>query len=373
MTTRGSLEAVGAPGGAAIVMALVLALWVASPAPAHAAGEAAGTTAAGFLSLGTGAGVLGRAGATLGLTGDLAIVPWNPAALGWLGETQIAVSDAQLADEARQDWAAVGGRLGRSSLRWSLDGLYQTEGSFDGRDALDNSTGAFDVSSMAVGLHLAHPLGPIATLGVGGKYVGEKLGAVSGTGYTMDAGLQVRAGLLGVGVAATNLGGAMSYGGSRYDLPTNVGVGAALDVPLTGIRLAVDANFPRSYYDDVRVGAEWRWHDLMALRAGYRRELDAPADLAESGPSFGAGAGLHGLWLDYGYVVPGAGAGQHRLSITLKPGKFGWLAGDPFGQKAMPREFDDSHAAAPSDPAPSSGSARRDAPAGTKGDSTPKK
>jgi len=328
-------------GRAAIVMAGTLLLMLAVPAPAQAGGEAAGTTAAGFLSVGTGAGVLGRGGATLGLGGDLAIVPWNAAALGWLSETQVALAHATLADQTQQEWAAVGGRAGHSALRWSLDGLYQSEGSFEGRDALNHPTEGFDVSSMALGLHLAHPLGPFATAGVGGKYVGEKLGIVSGTGYTLDAGLQVRAGILGAGVAVTNLGGSMSYEGARYDLPMNLGLGAALDLPGTGLRFALDANFPRSYYRDVRVGAEWRWRDLLALRAGYRRELDAPADLGEGGPSFGIGAGAHGMWLDYGYLVPGMGEGQHRLSVTLQPGRFGWHAGDPFGQKSMPRSFDE--------------------------------
>jgi hypothetical protein len=339
MTARGLLRAGGIQGGAAIVTVLVLALALGSPAPARAAGDAAGTSAAGFLSLGTGAGVLGRGGATLGLGGDLAIVPWNAGALGSLNETQMAFAHAGLEDEARQEWAAIGGRAGHSGLRWALDGLYQSEGSFEGRDAFNNPTGEFNVACMAAGLHLAHPLGRFAALGVGGKYVGEKLGSVTGGGFALDAGLQLRAGLLGAGAALTNLG-SMSYGGARYTLPANVGVGAALDLPLTGIRLAVDANFPRSYYDDVRVGAEWRWHDLLALRAGYRSELSAPSDLTESGPSFGAGAGLHGVWFDYGLVVPGAGDAQHRLSVTLRPGKFHWPGPDPFGQKDVPREFD---------------------------------
>jgi len=326
---------------AAIVVAGMLLLMPTVPVAAQAGGEAAGTTAAGFLSVGTGAGVLGRGGATLGLGGDLAIVPWNAAALGWLGETQIALAHATLADQTQQEWAAVGGRVGGSALRWSLDGLYQSEGSFEGRDALNNPTSGFEVSSMALGFHLAHPLGAFATAGVGGKYVGEKLGDVSGAGYAMDAGLQVRAGILGAGVAVTNLGGGMSYEGMRFDLPMNLGLGAALDLPGTGLRLALDANFPRAYYQDVRVGAEWRWRDLLALRAGYRRELDAPAELGEGGPSFGIGAGAHGMWVDYGYLVPAAGEGQHRLAVTLRPGRFGWLAGDPFGQKSMPRSFDE--------------------------------
>ena len=329
---------------ATIVMAGMLLLTLSAPTPAQAGGDAVGTTAAGFLSVGTGADVLGRGGATLGLGGDLAIVPWNAAALGWLDETQVALAHATLADQTQQEWVAVGGRAGRSALRWSLDGLYQSEGSFEGRDALNNPTSSLDVSSMALGFHLAHPLGRFTTVGVGGKYVGENLGSVSGTGYTMDAGFQVRAGIVGAGVAATNLGGGMSYGGERYDLPMNLGLGAALDLPGTGLRLALDANFPSAYYHDVRVGAEWRWHDLLALRAGYRRELDAPTELSEDGPSFGLGAGARGMWIDYGYLIPGAGEGQHRLSVTLRPGRFGWHAGDPFGLKSMPRSFDEKTA-----------------------------
>jgi hypothetical protein len=316
------------------------------PGPSFAGGDAAGTTAAGFLGVGTGAGVLGRGGATLGLGGELDAVPWNPAALGWMGETQISLAHAGLADDAAQEWFGIGGRLGRSSLRWALDGLYQSEGSFEGRDQLNQATGSFDVSSMAFGMHLAHPVGPFLTVGAGAKYVGERLGSVSGAGYTMDAGAQVRVAWLGAGVAVTNVGGRMDYSGETYDMPMNVGVGAAVDVPLTGLRLALDANFPRAYYDDVRVGAEWRWHNLVTLRAGYRKELDAPAELAESGPTFGLGAGLRGLWLDYGYLIPGAGDGQHRLAVSLCPGRLGWLAGSALRVERLPDSFDASRPAA---------------------------
>ena len=332
--------------GRAVIVTVGTLLLLLVPEVSFAGGEAAGTTAAGFLGVGTGAGVLGRGGATLALGGELDVVPWNAAALGWMGETQIAVAHAGLADEVTQEWFAVGGRLGRTSLRWALDGLYQSEGSFEGRDEFNQATGAFDVSSTAFGVHLAHPAGPFLTLGAGGKYVGERLGDVSGSGWTMDAGAQLRVAWFGAGVAVTNVGGGLDYAGTSYDLPTNFGVGAAVEVPLTGLRLALDANFPRAYYRDVRVGAEWRWHDLVALRAGYRKELDAPVELAESGPAFGLGAGLRGLWLDYGYVIPGAGDGQHRLAVSLRPGRLGWITGGGLRVEEMRESFDEPRAGA---------------------------
>ncbi len=322
---------------AAAACALALAL---SAAPALGAGDAAGTSAAGFLTAGTGAGVLGMGGATQGLAGGLAAVPWNPASLGWLRDGEISLSHAGLEDVSRQEWLAFGGRFGQSRMRWSVEGLYQGDGSFDGRDAANNPTGGFDVSSMAFGAHLARTFGGVLSAGLGGKYVGQRLGSVNGTGFALDAGLQARAGMLGVGASVTNAGGHMRYDGESFPLPTSYGLGAALTVPLTGLRLALDADFPTDYWNDVRVGGEWRWHDTFALRAGYRAELGAPADVAQSGPSFGAGGGAHGVWLDYGYLIPAIGDGQHRLSLTVHPGALGWLTPDPLGQKKMPRDFE---------------------------------
>jgi len=89
----------------------------------------------------------------------------------------------------------------------------------------------------------------------------------------------------------------------------------------------------------VRVGAEWRWKQMMALRAGYRAENGASADPL-TGPTFGVGAGMNGFWLDYGYLI-GGNEGQHRLALTFFPGKFTGIGNDPFGQGEIPTQFDD--------------------------------
>lgn len=300
----------------------VLAMTLAGSAAARAGFENAGTTAANFLSLGSGARTLGMGGATLGLGEDVGGAAWNPAALGWVNATEAALSHAGLPNGTLQEWGTVGGRIGGSPTRWAVTGLYQGEGSFDGRDATGASTGVFSVSSMAFGATLAHALGRRATLGVGAKGVRENIATASGSGFSFDAGLMMRAGPLGLGLAAQNLGGRMSFGASNYPFPTSYGVGLGFTHPATGVRIAVDANFPSAYHRDVRAGAEWLYRGLLALRAGYRKEIGSVGDPLD-GPSFGLGASHGGMWLDYGYLLSNEGSGQHRMGLRFRFGGAG--------------------------------------------------
>ncbi len=310
----------------------LIALAIVIAARAEAGVEKAGTTAANFLSVGSGAGILGMGGATLGASGDLSMINWNVASLGSLNETQYVISHAGLSGNSAQEWAAVGGRFRHSATRWSLSGLYQDDGVFEGRDATGVSTGTFNVSSMAFGGHLAQAFGDYVTLGFGAKFVSENLGTVSGWGGTYDAGIQVHTGAFGFGLAAQNLGGRMMYGNAIYPVPTNIGAGFAYQIPASGLRFALDANFPSAYYSDVRAGVEWMYKERLALRTGYRKEMGGASDDALTGPTFGMGAGLRGMWFDYGYLVGGsAGEGQHRIGLSFHPGALNWSGGEELG------------------------------------------
>ncbi len=308
-----------------IVVALVALLLSAQAAVAGI--DNAGTTAGNFLSAGTGPAVLSMGGATLGAGADLHAAAWNPAALARVPGTQFALTHGGLADQLSQEWAAAGGRLGHGPTRWSVSGLYQGESGFDGRDALGQSTGAFGISSLALGAAIAHPVGTNLTVGLGTKFVNENLGTASGSAIAFDAGVQATAGDFGFGLAARNVGGKMKYDNGSFALPGNVGMGVAWRHPTSGVRLALDANFPSAYYNDVRLGAEYRWEDRVALRGGYRMELGAGADDQLGGPTFGLGTGVNGVWLDYAFLSGSNGAAaQHRLGLSFHPGQLAGAA-----------------------------------------------
>jgi len=153
------------------VTLLISTLLLAIPPAAEAGIDKVGTTAANFLAVGAGADVQAMGGATLGFGEDLNAAAWNAAALGGLRSTEYVFSHASIAGQSPQEWVSGGGRFGFSPTRWAFTGLYQGDGSFDGRDAFNNPTGSFNASSMALGLQLAQAIGPFASVGAGAKYV----------------------------------------------------------------------------------------------------------------------------------------------------------------------------------------------------------
>ena len=292
--------------------------------PVHAAGEAAGSAAASFLAIGSGATSSAMAGATLASGRDLAAVTWNPAALARIDALQFSFSHAPLPGGATQDWLAAGGRLGASETRWGMHALFQQEFGIEGRDAFNQPTGTLDVSDLAVGANLARALGSFLSAGMGAQWLHESLAGSTGSGLAFDAGVRAEAGAFGFAFAARNLGGAMRYGAASYDLPGVIAAGASWSDPARGMRVNADFESPSHYYRAVRVGGEWAWRERVAVRAGYRHDLGAPAGAALSGATFGMGAGVGGVWMDYAFAPEGAeGSGQHRVGLTLRAGLMG--------------------------------------------------
>ena len=321
MTTRMMRRFKSAPLRAMLGGVLVVGLALAVVRPAAAAGEAAGTAAGSFLSIGNGASALSMAGATLASGNDLAAAAWNPASLARLSALQFSLTHAPLPGGATQEWFAAGGRMGGGETRWALQTLFQRESGIEGRDASNNPTGSLSASDLAVGARLAHRLGNRVDVGVGGEWVHESLASSSGSGFAFDAGLRGEAGPFGIAVAARHLGGGMSYNGVRYDLPAVVAAGASWTDAAHGVRVNADFESPTHYFQTVRVGGEWMWKGQLALRAGYRSELGGTSTERLSGPTFGLGTGVGTMWLDYGFALNGAdGSGQHRIGLTFSPG-----------------------------------------------------
>ena len=108
-----------------------------------------------------------------------------------------------------------------------------------------------------------------------------------------------------------------------FQLPLTLQIGVSMDViDLTSMNgdthrllLAVDAENPRDYSEQIKVGGEYTFLDTFSLRGGYV----FPSD--EQGVHLGAGvqqsiSGL-GLAADYSYSDYGVFSAVHRVAVRL--------------------------------------------------------
>ena len=133
--------------------------------------------------------------------------------------------------------------------------------------------------------------------------------------------MRARVGAFGAALATRHAGGRMSYDGATWDLPTVIAAGGSWQDDAHGLRLTLDAESPTHYVRNLRAGAEWRWRQVVALRAGYRRQIGESGLETLTGASFGLGTTIAGLGFDYAFI-PGAteANGEHRMGLVWRPG-----------------------------------------------------
>jgi len=206
--------------------------------------------------------------------------------------------------------------------------------------------GTFSPTAMAFGIGYAKSLSEKFSVGANVKYVRQSLGIsvvndllidpfqgyISGTTeenkldvLAFDFGVIYKTGFksLNIGMSVRNFAREVKYKQDGFQLPLIFQIGASfnfadlMDVDKNehSILLTVDANHPRDYPEQILVGAEYTFMNILSLRAGY----SAPNDERD----FSAGVGLKkdigglDLGVDYCYTPFGVFNSVHRVSINF--------------------------------------------------------
>ncbi|MDZ7288567.1 MAG: PorV/PorQ family protein [candidate division KSB1 bacterium] len=201
-------------------------------------------------------------------------------------------------------------------------------------------TGDFSPSAFAVGLGYAKALSDKFSIGGNVKYAKQDLGSAivkyqtdgSPVSNSYDADVAVfdfgviyRTGFksLNFGMCVRNFSKEIKYEEEGFQLPLTFKIGLSMnmkDLFLPGNEMhdflvTVDAVHPRDYPEQLNIGGEYLFMNLMALRAGY----STPGD--EHG--FSAGAGLRKSFnnytfaLDYAYTPFGVFDNVNRFSVLF--------------------------------------------------------
>lgn len=216
-------------------------------------------------------------------------------------------------------------------------------GDLEGTVRADNEsgyidTGDFSPNAFAVGLGYARTVTDRFSVGGDVRYVRQDLGASTmsrdngseqdnavGTAV-FDFGVLYNTGFqsLNLAMMARNFSPAVTYEEEAFETPLMLSIGASLNMTevvaasMSGSHdflLAVEAGHPRSFAEQYRIGGEYRFMNMLALRAGYVY----PAD--EQSLSLGAGLNLNVSGLrfgaDYSYSQFGIFDNVNRLGVEI--------------------------------------------------------
>ena len=303
-------------------------------------------TAMKFLAVSSNPRAAALGNAVTALAGGSEALFYNPAALAWQGEdTDLMLSNTQWIASIDYNHASVSRRMGNlgvvgASLAFANYGeMIQTV--FDPGDDGYREVGTFSPSAWVAGVGYARSFSDNFSAGGQVKYARQDFGAaptryddtsgellftdVSEGVLAYDFGVFYKTGFesLNFALSARNFSQEVTFEDEGAQLPLTLHIGVAMDLldltPMAGgphsLLLAVDAENPRDFSEQVKIGAEYTFAKTVSLRAGYVTPTD------EQGISLGAGVkqsvGGLGIGADYAYTDYGVFDAVHRVAVHL--------------------------------------------------------
>jgi len=294
-----------------------------------------------FLSVATDAraGALGDAMTSLEL--GSASLFFNPAGMARMdGRFELLANQNQwIADITYNSYAVSfnpsGGRYGVFGLSFvSVD-----YGDVEGTMVWANEQGYIDTeimnpSAFSAGLGYAKSLTDKFSVGGQIKYAGQQLGKSMTTlgddslivkknlafATAVDFGTLYRTGFksLVFGMTVRNFSNEIKFEKEAFQLPLTFRLGLSMDLmdflpAFSGhsMLLSVDASHPRSYPEQLMVGLQYGFQEMLFLRLGYEGNHD------ENDISFGFGLSRFGLSFDYAYTPYGVFDNVQRMTLRF--------------------------------------------------------
>jgi tetratricopeptide (TPR) repeat protein len=291
---------------------------------------------------------LGQAYAAFG--DDVYALPYNPAALTRLTDTQLAAQFMQSLGETRLGYVAVASPLSPNQSL-GVSAAYLDAGKIEIFDAAGLPSQTRNLQrDFLVQAAYARSYGLYSGrlhLGAGGKLMRSVVAdEATTTGYAADVGSLFerswRRGWVSAAAGVFNIGPSLRYSGGitsgaeadPMPLTARFGLGltqAILKTDAIGVGLQVD----RVQYDDSlfeSLGVEYDFRHLFALRAGYRQGQDSGRI------TLGAGMEVKGFAFDYAFGLSEGFNNVQQFSLTYHFTVPGIRYGKPLGAAATPVE-----------------------------------
>ncbi|HET6568266.1 MAG TPA: PorV/PorQ family protein [Rhodothermales bacterium] len=301
------------------------------------------------LSLDPRAAAMGGAVTAMDMEGSASMF-YNPAGMANLqGTTDLAFMRTQFIAEINYNAGSIA--FSPSHGQYGVFGISVAAvdyGTFEGtvRNDVGSAgdyieTGNYSPTALAVGLGYARALSDRFAIGGNVKYAYQDLGSFAvdrdesgglvSKSYSkgtpaFDFGVLYKTGFrsLNFAMSVRNFSRELKYEEESFELPLTFRVGVSMDLMdltsmnsnMHSLRVAVDAERPRDFAEQLRIGGEYLFMNTLALRAGYGFPTDT------EGVSLGVGlqqnVGGFGFAFNYAYTTYGEFFGNvHRLGVQL--------------------------------------------------------
>ena len=339
------------------ILVVVLCGMVAWPATAQ---QKLAQTGMKFLAVGTDARAVALGEAVTSVEGTSSSLFFNPAAMARIsGFTSISVGQTKWIADIKHNFGSIAfspfdGEYGVIGFMLQAVDYGEFEGTVratNEKGYLDNSDIPglnFKPSALMFGFGYARALSDKFSLGAGVKYVQQNLGDAinsltddgsviynpDGTPYKLsnkskvlafDFGILYHTGFksLNFGMTVRNFSNEARFQNEGFQLPLTFRIGLSmnvldltdLDKEMHSFLVTFDAEHPRDFQEQLKIGGEYTFMKILSLRIGYV----SPAD--EHGVVYGVGLQKMmdnlGLGIDYAYTPCGIFGNVHRFSFQF--------------------------------------------------------
>lgn len=304
-------------------------------------GQRAGLSTLSFLKNDMNPRSVAMGGASVALSGDLFSSYSNPAAVSEINDLSFSVSNYFIGAGANQGMVtAILPLENQSAFALTINSL--NSGAMDVRTEFQPlGTGQKTyANNMAAGLTYSKVLSDQFSFGVTLKYIYEQLAEYTNHTGAVDVGFKYNTDFkdLSFAVMMQNFSGNSSLTGDHLEEGFNRSTNVSLDnytVPNVfklGVSLAplkkgdhklttaFELNHPNDNAENFRFGAEYDYHDLLQIRAGYKLNV-----LGQTFPTLGLGVrhhvGAHPFYIDYAFNPTNYIGVQHALGLGISINK----------------------------------------------------
>ena len=320
----------------AIILSIISADWISAGAQLipELGSQRTGTTVAQFLKIGVGARATAMGETFVAVANDASALYWNPAGIVQSPKNELIISHVNWLVDIKHEFIGYVHHLNRTNaIGFQFTSLH-TEDMPVTTEFQPFGTGEyFTFSDVLFGVTYASKLTDRFSFGGTVKYFDETLDDISMNGVLIDFGTFYK---IGIGsarfaVAVTNFGGQLKPEGEtrlldgtiinkfqKFNPPTLFRVAYAqeiIDNEENAVTTSIQLNHPNDNSENINFGVEYRWRSVVALRGGYKINVD------EESLSLGAGvkASASGLDLtvDYSFSNFGLLGAVNRFSFNV--------------------------------------------------------